>query len=101
MRFIKNRLNFFEEKKMFKKLLYSFKLIFKLNPLSLVLIFTFAIISAICSAVLLVYIKALTASLTASSSLNTFVQTNMLNLTIAGLCFLLTVSVSKYQSVYC
>lgn len=86
---------------MFKKLLYSFKLIFKLNPLSLVLIFTFAIISAICSAVLLVYIKALTASLTASSSLNTFVQTNMLNLTIAGLCFLLTVSVSKYQSVYC
>ena len=86
---------------MFKKLLYSFKLIFKLNPLSLVLIFTFAIISAICSAVLLVYIKALTASLTASSSLNTFVQTNMLNLTIAGLCFLLTVSVSKYQCVYC
>jgi len=86
---------------MFKKLLYSLKLVFKLNPLSLVLIFTFAIISAICSAVLLVYIKALTASLTASSSLNTFVQTNMLNLTIAGLCFLLTVSVSKYQSVYC
>lgn len=86
---------------MFRKLLYSFKLLLKLNPFSLVLICTFALISAICSAVLLVSIKTLTASLTAASSLTAFVQTNIYNLIRAGICFLLTVSVSKWQAVYC